>query len=196
MKRGSATQSELDQRNNTLKVADEQEKEAWEAIQETRAQLGLPPDYKDPLKVPKELENQQSTVQSAVSDIASSLAQAGIPFDPKDAAQAKAFDDFLRPEGDRSAGEGLEKVVDAAPAVKVALASVTRSRKQLDNALLQLRWTEIRSEVAGYVQDRQAQPGQPRRAGPDAALDPAHLCLDRRQLQGDADRRYPDRHAR
>ena len=36
-KRGSATQSELDQRNNTLKVASEQEKEAWAAIQETRA---------------------------------------------------------------------------------------------------------------------------------------------------------------
>ncbi len=94
-----------------------------------------------------------------MSDIASSLAQVGIPFDPKDAAQAKAFDDFLRPEGDRSAGEGLEKVIDAAPAVKVATASVTRAREQLDNALLQLRWTEIRSEVAGYVQDRQVNPG-------------------------------------
>ncbi len=99
VKRGSASQSELDQRNNTLKVAAEREKEAWEALQETRAQLGLPPDYKNPLDIPKELENQQSTVQSAVSEIASSLAQAGIPFDPKDAVQAKAFDDFLRPRG-------------------------------------------------------------------------------------------------
>ncbi len=159
MKRGSATQSELDQRNNTLKVAAEQEKEAWAAIQETRAQLGLPPDYQDPLNIPKDLENQQSTVQSAVSQIASSLAEVGIPFDPKDAVQAKAFGDFLRPEGDKSAGEGLEKVVDAAPAVKVALAAVARAEKQLDDARLRLRWTEVRSEIAGYVQDRQANPG-------------------------------------
>jgi membrane fusion protein, multidrug efflux system len=159
VKRGSATQSELDQRNNTLKVAVEQEKEAWAAIQETRAQIGLPPDYQDPLNIPTELENEQSTVQSAVSDIASSLAEVGIPFDPKDAAQAQAFGDYLRPEGDKSAGEGLEKVVDAAPAVRVALASVARAEKQLDDARLRLRWTEIRSEIAGYVQDRQANPG-------------------------------------
>jgi membrane fusion protein (multidrug efflux system) len=159
VKRGSATQSELDQRNNTLKVAGEEEKEAWAAIQQTRAQLGLPPDYNDPLNIPKELENQQSSVQSAVSQIASSLAQVGIPFDPKDAVQAKAFDDFLRPEGDKSAGEGLENVLEAAPAVKVALGAVARARAQLDNALLQLRWTEVRSEVAGYIQDRQVNPG-------------------------------------
>lgn len=159
VKRGSATQSELDQRTNTLKVAVEQEKEAWAALQETRAQLGLAPDHKDPLDIPRDLENQQSTVQSAVSDIASSLAEVGIPFDPKDAVQAKAFGDFLRPEGDRSAGEGLEKVVDAAPAVRVARASLTRAEKQLENARLRLRWTEIRAEVPGYVQDRQANPG-------------------------------------
>ena len=109
--------------------------------------------------IPKDLENQQSTVQSAVSEIASSLAEVGIPFDPKDAAQARAFEDFLRPEGDKSAGEGLEKVVEAAPAVKVALAAVARAEKQLDDARLRLRWTEVRSEIAGYVQDRQANPG-------------------------------------
>ena len=159
VKRGSASQSELDQRNNTLKVAAEQEKEAWAAIQETRAQLGLPPDYDDPLKIPNELENQQSTVQSAVSEIASSLAEVGIPFDPKDAAQARAFDDFLRPEGNKSAGEGLEKVIEKAPAVRVALAAVGRVERQLDRARLDLRWTEVRAEVAGYVQGRQVNPG-------------------------------------
>lgn len=159
VKRGSATQAELDQRNNTLKVADEQEAEAWAAIQETRAQLGLPPDRQDPLKIPRELENQQSNVQSAVSEIASSLAEVGIPFDPKDAAQAKAFEDFLRPEGDKSAGEGLEKVVEQAPAVRVARAAVRRAERQLDDARLRLRWTEIRAEIAGYVQGRQVNPG-------------------------------------
>jgi membrane fusion protein, multidrug efflux system len=159
VQRGSATQSELDQRNNTLKVAREEETEAWAAIQETRAQLGLPPDQKDPLSIPKELENEQSTVQSAVSDIASSLAEVGIPFNPKDAAQAQAFEDFLRPQGGKSAGEGLETVVDAAPAVRVAKAAVARAEKQLDDTRLRLRWTDVRSEIAGYVQDRRTNPG-------------------------------------
>ena len=111
------------------------------------------------MKLPGDLEVQQSTVQTAVSDIASSLAQVGIPFDPKDAEQAKAFADFLRPDGDKSAGEGLEAVVERAPAVRVARAAVARALQQLAVARLRLSWTEIRSEVAGYVQDRQVHPG-------------------------------------
>ena len=103
---GGISKEEFDQRNNTLKVAVEQEKEAWAAIQETRAILGLRSDYHDPLAIPKDLENQQSTVQSAVSQIASSLAEIGIPFDPKDARDAKAFNDFLRPQGDKFGGRG------------------------------------------------------------------------------------------
>ena len=63
----------------------------------------------------------------------------------------------------------------------------TAAERQLDDARLRLSWTEIRSEIAGYVQDRPVQPGQPGRAGPDAALDPAELRLGRRQLQGDPD---------
>src|SRR5262249_40930272 len=85
--------------------------------------------------------------------------------DPKDAVQAKAFDDFLRPEGDKSAGEGLEKVVEAAPAVKVARAAVARAEKQLADSRLRLSYTEIRSEIAGYVQDRRGNPGTRLRAG-------------------------------
>ena len=134
-------------------------KKPWRRSRRLARQLGLPSDEKNPLDIPKELENQQSTVQSAVSQIASSLAEIGVRFDPKDADQAKAFSDFLRPDGDKSAGEGLEKVIDDAPAVKVAIASVARAQKQLDNSLLRLRWTEIRSEIGGYIQDRQIHPG-------------------------------------
>ncbi len=187
VRRGSATQSELDQRNNTLKVATEQEREARAEIQEIRALLGLPPDENNPLNVPAELENQQSTVQSAVSEIASSLAEVGIPFDPRDAAQAHAFQDFLRPEGDRSAGEGLEAVVEAAPAVKVAL------RGRYPGGASARRRKDETSVDRGPFRDfriRPGSPGQPRKPGrarPVAALDPADLRLDRGQLQGNTD---------
>jgi membrane fusion protein (multidrug efflux system) len=159
VQRGSSTQAELDDRNNRLKMADEEVKAAWAEVQETRAQLGLMPNYDDPLALPKDLEEQQSTVQEAVSDIASSLAQVGIPFDPKDAAQARAFSDFLRPEGGAQTGEGLESVIEQAPTVKVARAGVDRAQRQLDDANLRLSYTEIRSEVAGYIQDRSVHPG-------------------------------------
>ena len=41
----------------------------------------------------------------------------------------------------------------------MSLAAVARAQKQLDDARLRLGWTEVRSEIAGYVQDRQANPG-------------------------------------
>jgi membrane fusion protein (multidrug efflux system) len=176
---GGVSKEELDQRDNTLKVAIEQEKEAWAAIEETRATLGLAPDYKDPLSIPKELEVEQSTVQTAVSNISSTLAQVGIPFDPNDAVQAKAFNDFLRPQGDKAAGEGLDVVVDQAPAVKVALASVERAEHQLEDARLRLSWTEVRSEVAGYVQDRQVHPGNRVQPGQTLlSIRPSYVWID------------------
>ena len=156
---GGISKEELDQRENNLKVAIEQEKEAWADIQETRSALGLAPDYEDPLKVPKDLEVQRSTVQTAVSDIGNYLAQVGIRIDPKDAAQVRAFADFLRPAGGKSTGEGLEAAIEEAPAVRVARAAVVRAEKRLEDARLQLSWTEVRAEVAGYVQDRQVHPG-------------------------------------
>ncbi len=159
VRRGSATQAELDQRNNTLKSAQERVQASWQAIQETRSALGLEPNFEKPLELPPDLESQESLVQSSVSSIASSLAQVGVRFDPKDADQAKAFGDFLKPDGDKSAGEGLDQVIASAPGVRVAQAAVVKARSQVENARLQLSWTEIRAEVDGYVQDRTVHPG-------------------------------------
>ena len=172
-------QGDVDQRDNTLKVAIEQEKEAWADIQATRATLGLAPDYQHPLNIPKDLDVQRSTVQTAVSKVANYLAQAGIPFDPKDAAQAKAFEEFLRPEGGKSAGEGLEAVVEQAPAVRVARAAVAGALEQLADARLRLSWTEVRAEIAGYVQDRQVHPGNRVQPGQTLlSIRPSYVWID------------------
>ena len=158
-KRGSATQSELDQRNNTLDVANQRVNEAWTAIQETRAALGLQPNFDNPLDVPKDLVEQQSGIQSAVSDISSSLAQIGIPFDAHDLKPGEAFEQIIHLDSSQGLDNAFGRVVEQAPAVKVARATVTRSERDVDNARLRLSWTEIKSEVAGYVQDRSANPG-------------------------------------
>ena len=158
-RRGSATQSELDDRNNKLKVAEEQVEEARAAINEVRAALGLAPNAADPLEIPADLETRQSTIQSAISDTTSALAQIGIQIDPKDASEAKSFEAFLSPEGGKAVGEGLEKVIDQAPGVRVAAAALVSAERDLDDASLKLSYTEIRSEISGYVQDRSVHPG-------------------------------------
>jgi len=159
VKRGSASQSELDTRNNTLDTAREQTKQAWAAVQQTRAALGLPPEYGNPLQVPKDLEEQQSNVQSAVSTIGSSLAQIGIDFDLHDIPPGEAFEQVLHMDSSAGIDKAFDGIVDKAPAVRVANANVVMSRASLRNAELQLSWTEVRAEVDGYVQDRQVNPG-------------------------------------
>ncbi|MHC5537163.1 HlyD family secretion protein [Singulisphaera rosea] len=159
VKRGSATQAELDTRNNTLDVASEEVKEAWAAIQETRASLGLSPDSQDPLKLPKDLEEQQSRIQSAVSDISSALAQIGIPFDAHAIKDGDAFEQLLRLDSSEGLSQAFDNAVERAPAVQVARASVVKAERDVDDAKRKLGYTEIRSEIAGYVQDRSVHPG-------------------------------------
>jgi len=159
VKQGSATQSELDQRNNTLDVANQRVKEAWTAIDETRAALGLASNYDNPLEVPKDLTEQQSGIQNAVSSLSSSLAQIGIPFDAHDLKPDEAFEQIIHMDSSQGLDQAFGRIVEQAPAVRVASATVNRAERDLDNARLRLSWTEIRAEIAGYVQDRQANPG-------------------------------------
>ena len=166
--RGSASQSELDTRNNTLKVAEEQVKEAWASIQEARAALGLAPNEENPLEIPPELAQRQSTIESADSDIAGALAAVGIQIDANDVEDTKSFEDFLKKDGGDLKDTGLDSIVEKAPGVQVAEAALELAERQLDNAELQLSYTEIRSEIVGYVQDRSANPGN--RVAPGTSL--------------------------
>lgn len=178
-KRGSATQAELDIRNNTLDVAREQVKEAWAMIQETRAALGLEPNTTDPLDVPKDLEEQQSTIQSAVSDIANSLAQIGIPFDLGKLTPEETFEQVLNLDSSENLDKAFNRIIDKAPAVLVSQAALTRSQRQLDESKLRLSYTEIRSEIAGYVEQRSVHPGNRVQPGQTLiSIRPARIWVD------------------
>jgi membrane fusion protein (multidrug efflux system) len=156
---GGISKEELDSRNNTLKQAQEQVKVAWARVQERRASLGLPPNTTNPLEVPKDLEQEQSTIQESVSEISSSLAQLGIPFDAHDISPQEAYEDIVHLDSSKGLESGLGKLVDQAPAVRAAQAGVTRALRQLDNDRLRLSYTEIRAEVGGHIQDRSVHPG-------------------------------------
>ena len=157
--RGSASQSELDQRNNTLDMANQQVTESWTAIQETRAALGLKPDYENPSQVPDDLLQKQSSIETAVSNISSSLAQIGIDFDASNIKPGEAFESLIHMDTSQGLENAFHHIVDKAPAVKVSQAALVKAQSDLDNAKLQLSWTEIKSEVSGFIQDRSGNPG-------------------------------------
>lgn len=157
--RGSATRDELDRRNNALEVARQKVKEARAAINATRAAIGLEPDDEDPLRVPPDLLEQQSTVQTAVSDIAQALATLGIKVDEKTINSAHVFEKLMGLDVHPGDDAAVDAIIDRAPEIQVAKAAVARNEQAVEDAKLQLAFTEIRSEIAGHVQDRSVNPG-------------------------------------
>ena len=140
-------------------MANQSVTEAWTAIQETRAALGLPADYEHPDQVPKDILQKYSSVENAVSSIAQSLAQIGVPFDASDIKPGAAFETIIHMDTSKGLEDAFNHIVDRAPAVVVSQAAVVKAEQDVANAKLNLSWTEIRSEMAGFVQDRSASPG-------------------------------------
>ena len=119
----------------------------------------LAPNTENPLDVPKNLLETQSTVQSARSDVTSSLAQLGISLGGDDSEEAKAFARFLDTKDESEEDPAIAEIVKRAPAVQVAEAALQTANRDLDDSALNLSYTEIRSEISGYVEDRQVNPG-------------------------------------
>ena len=71
----------------------------------------------------------------------------------------EAFNNIIHMNTSQGLEEAFGHIVDEAPAVKVSQAGVIASQRSVENAKLNLSWTEIRSEVSGYIQDRSANPG-------------------------------------
>ncbi|HVX10603.1 MAG TPA: HlyD family secretion protein [Pirellulales bacterium] len=179
VRKGSATQAELDDRDNQLRVAQEDVREAWAEVQETRAGLGLPPDTEKPLDVPENLEAQQSTIQEAVSNIGNALSQVGIPFDLHHLTPDETFEQVIHMDSDEGLEAAFDRIVERAPATQVAQASLAEAKADLREARLNLSYTEIRSEIAGYIEHRSVHPGNHVQPGQTLlSARPLHVWVD------------------
>ncbi|OWK37910.1 HlyD family secretion protein [Fimbriiglobus ruber] len=155
----AATKEELDQRAADLEVARQQVVEAREMIHRTRANLGLAPNDENPTAVPPDLEQTYSSVQTALSDSAMALAQIGVPIPLRGLTPAGLRDKLEAVDPSRDLGQALDRVVDKAPAVKQARASVDQAREDLRNAELNLRYTYVHAPIDGQVVRRTVNPG-------------------------------------
>ena len=157
--RGSATRSEFDDQRNRLEVAEQNVKQAQSQIEATRAGLGVPPKADDPLDLPDDIIEKRSTVEQSKTSIATSLARVGIPFDVSGLKGKDTFQKIVGLEESANLDEALKGFVDETPQVKQAEARVVQSERALDNAELQLSYTEIVSPIDGYVENRSVHPG-------------------------------------
>lgn len=171
----SISQEEIDQRSSAVAVAQAQVSSSQAAVQQTRALLGLPPDPNDPGAVPADVGQTFNGTQYALSTFLGSFAQLGLNFDsmtlPKLTAMKERFTDL-----------DFETVIENSPAVKAAKAQVesaqaalggehfdrshpdlqpeiVQAQKALEQAQLQLSYTQILAPLSGYINRRTVNPG-------------------------------------
>jgi membrane fusion protein, multidrug efflux system len=158
VKQQAAPREELDQRRADEEVARQKLANAREAVRQTRAALGLPPDESDPTAFPADLEQNYSAVQMALSKTVESLAQIGVPLQLDHLTPASLRAQLLAsPTGDLNAA--LARFMEKAPAVLQAQATQQRARADLKNAELNLSYTQIHAPIDGQVVKRNINPG-------------------------------------
>ena len=172
--RQAGSQDDLDQRVAALQVAREQVNAAEQAVRQSRVMLGQSPTAADPEKVPEDLPETFPGVLYAVSSGVQVLSQLGVPFDLSRMNPAML--------GERVGSLKADAVIEQSPGVQAAQArvrqalaalggrdyspgqpndhpAVVKAQKELEEAELRLKYTEIRAPIAGFVSRRVVNPG-------------------------------------
>jgi membrane fusion protein (multidrug efflux system) len=165
---GAISKEELDIRRQTARVEKAAVEEALQQVYASRAGLGLPaqPARGDGLAdVPPNLDQNSSSVREGLGTLFQSGAQFGL-FPPTwDTTPKQALEEFYKrdPEGDLD--RIVARIIPRAPAIKQAEARLLQARSDLDQALLNLRYCDVVSEIDGVVTSRNVNPGNDVQAG-------------------------------
>jgi membrane fusion protein (multidrug efflux system) len=159
---GSIGKEDLDQRRQNVKVDEATVDQAFQAIYAIRAGLGLlaqPPAGNDLSEVPPDLDQTFSSVIQALGQLTQSAAQFGYTPASWSAGPKETLDAFYKQDPEGNLDRILARIIPNAPAIKQAEAKLVQSRRDLDDALLNLRYCDIVSEIDGVVTRRNVNPG-------------------------------------
>ena len=156
--RGDTPREVLDQRQATLTSAGAQLAETMAEVYQIRVSLGLPaqPEKGGDLgQVPPDLDETFSSVLEAQAQLIQSAAQLGVvhSFDQGPKAMLEQFEKL----GDINVT--FDRYAANAPAVKQAEAKLETANRDLAQAELDLRYTDIIAEIDGVVTRRNVNPG-------------------------------------
>jgi membrane fusion protein (multidrug efflux system) len=165
---GAISQQDLDLKLQDFRVGEAQVEEALEAVQQVRVGLGLPrakDDPKDLVAVPKELDQDFSSVRRALGDLLQTAAQLGYFPTTWTATPAEAKKAFYKQDPHGNLDQIFKGIVSKAPAVKQARAKLLQAEADLEQAELNLRYTDVYAEIDGQVIRRNVNPGNNVQAG-------------------------------
>jgi membrane fusion protein (multidrug efflux system) len=160
--RGGISKEDLDQRRQGVKVSEAAVDQALQSVYAIRVGLGLPAE---PAKghelseVPKNLEQNFSSVRQALGMALQSAAQLGYFPTTWNATPKQAIADFYKQNPEGNLDRIYQQIIKDAPALKQAEAKVLQARRDLDQAKLNLRYCDVVSEIDGVVTRRNVNPG-------------------------------------
>jgi membrane fusion protein (multidrug efflux system) len=154
---GAMSKEELDVRRQTVKVDEANVEQALHKVYADRVALGLPAQPKkghDLAEVPPDLDQNFSIVRQALADTLQSAAQLGYLPTSWDATPEQAKEELYRQDSDRNLNAIYAKLVDDSPAVMQGRANVQQASSDLEEALLNLRYTCLRAPFPGVLVKR------------------------------------------
>jgi membrane fusion protein, multidrug efflux system len=153
---------EYDQKRETLDVAKAQVEQALENIYEARVALGLPaepPAGSSLADVPANLDQSFSSVRQALADLLQNAAKLGVTASSYNLTPKQVIEEFYRRDPGGDIDRIYAEVVQNAPDLKKAQASLMQAQRDLDQAKLDLRYCTIVAEIDGVVTRRNVNPG-------------------------------------
>jgi membrane fusion protein, multidrug efflux system len=182
---GGISKEELDQRRQTVKVDQATVDQALQQVYAIRAGLGLPvepPKGQELTDVPPDLDQNFSAVREALGRLIQSATQLGYFPATWNATPKEAIAAFYKQDPQGNLDRIFAKIIPNAPAIKQAEARLLEAKSDLDQALLNLRYCDIVSEIDGVVTRRNVNPGNNISVGQSLmavrALRPPDLWID------------------
>ena len=161
---GGISKEDLDVRRQAAEVDRAAVKQALQQVYASRVYLGLPPEPAnghDLTEVPPDLEQTFSAVRTALYNLVQTMAQIGLNLirEHDTVTPHQFLADFRKRDARGDIDRILKELIPNAPAVKQAKAKLLQARADLDQALLNLRYCDVVSEIDGVVTRRNVNPG-------------------------------------
>jgi membrane fusion protein (multidrug efflux system) len=159
---GGISKEELNQRQQTVKIDQASFEQALQQVYAIRANLGLPaqpPKGQELTDVPPGLDQNFSLVREALGLLLQSAAQLGYFPASLNATPKETIEAFYKQDPEGNLDRIYAHLITQAPAIKQAQAKLLQARSDLDQALLNLRYTDVISDFDGVVTSRNVNPG-------------------------------------
>ena len=159
---GGISKEELDQRLQTVAVQEAAVDQALQSVYATRVGLGLParPDPGHDLgDVPANLDQTFSSVQQALAQLRQLAVQLGYVPTSWNETPKQALEEFYKQDPEGNLDRIIARLIPNAPGIKQAETKLLQARADLNDALLNLRYCDIVSEIDGVVTRRNVNPG-------------------------------------